>query len=66
MTTRSELANRRRHVAITISWRAQSFELGFGFNDDGEIREAFCSGVNTGSDFEGLLDDACILLSHHL
>jgi len=41
------------------------FEVTYGF-DDGVIREVFTSTPKSGTDFEALAVDACILLSHLL
>ncbi len=40
------------------------YEVTVGFHPTtGKVREVFCHGAKAGSNMDGLLDDACILLS---
>jgi hypothetical protein len=45
----------------------QIFEVGFGHNADGEIKEVFCTGgLRDASDIQALLHDGCVLMSYKL
>lgn len=60
---RERLPNRRLTVTEDILWGDHTWLVGIGFDRGGRAREVFVQGVKTGADFEGLLDDACILMS---
>ena len=64
------LPTRRQTVSECLVWgapgREKTFELSVGFAPDGTAREIFLRGHKTGSDFEMLTDDACILASKAL
>ena len=67
---RKRLPNRRfsvnTHVEhALVNEGRMRFEVTYGF-EDGVIREVFTSTPKSGTDFEALAIDACILLSHLL
>lgn len=63
MTGREKLPNRRMQVTQAVRWGDEEFLLGVGFNRAGQAREVFLHGHKVGSEMEGLMTDACILLS---
>ena len=63
MNARAPLPNRRQNAFDNIEWQGRKWTLCIGFDKAGEAKEVFIDGEKAGSDFEGLLDDACILLS---
>lgn len=60
---RERLPDRRLTITEDILWGDHTWLVGIGFDHAGQAREVFVQGVKTGADFEGLLDDACILMS---
>jgi hypothetical protein len=60
---RARLPNRRLNITDVAVWRGRTWMLCIGFDRAGRAREVFIDGNKTGSEFEGLLDDACVLLS---
>jgi hypothetical protein len=60
---RERLPNRRLNITDVAQWRGRTWMLCIGFDRAGRAREVFIDGNKTGSEFEGLLDDACVLLS---
>lgn len=63
MSGRTRLPNRRPQLAVNESWAGREWRVGMGFDTAGKVREVFARGVKTGQHLEGLLDDACILMS---
>ncbi|CAA7621132.1 ribonucleotide reductase [Magnetospirillum sp. UT-4] len=63
---RQRLPNRRLCLTETLEWCEHTWLMNVGFDVDGRVREVFIDGNKVGSLFEGLLDDACVLVSHLL
>lgn len=63
MSARARLPHRRPSVVTTVAWTGKDWPVCFGFDADGHIREIFLKGGKTGSEIEGLVDDACVVLS---
>ena len=61
--SRTRLPARRPNLTDSFAWGGVRFTVTAGFDERGAIREVFADGVKVGSDTEGLLDDACILVS---
>jgi hypothetical protein len=60
---RQRLPNRRLIVTQVVHWSGQTWLASIGFDKGGKAREVFFDGVKSGGQLEGLLDDACVLLS---
>ena len=65
---RAKLPDRRPHMVSELRWldrlgAPRACLLGVGFDREGRIREAFVSGLKTGSDIEALVQDGCVALS---
>lgn len=65
---RSRLPNRRMSMRERVEFEfsakvVRSFEVTFGFDGEGAIREIFCAGAHTQSDLQGIIHDACIAAS---
>lgn len=60
---RQRLPNRRLAVTEAVAWRGGTWLLGVGFDPAGRVREAFLDGPKTGTDYEALMDDACVMIS---
>ena len=65
---RTRLPNRRRSIRETVrhqfsSGNEHEFEVTFGFDSAGAVREVFCAGAHTQSDMQGIIHDACIATS---
>ncbi len=65
---RTPLPNRRQNVHERIEWGgkdgpSRTWNLCIGFDRAGQAKEVFIDGEKQGSDYEGLLDDTCILMS---
>jgi len=60
---RQSLPNRRLNVTQVVRWSGQTWLASIGFDHEGRAREVFFDGVKSGGQLEGLLDDACVLLS---
>lgn len=65
---RVRLPGRRMSVRETIAFEFSSravveFDVTFGFDDAGRIREMFCAFAQTQSDLGGVIEDACIAAS---
>ena len=68
---RERLPDRRPNQTIDMVYDGTCYAVTVGFHPDtGEPREVFTGGVKVGSTMDGILDDACILLSlllqHHV
>ena len=61
--TRSRLPQRRPAQTIEIEHGGLRFAVTVGFYPDGRPGEVFTHGAKTGSTIDGLLDDACVLVS---
>lgn len=64
--TRTRLPNRRQAENIVLEHGGMRFEVTIGFYPDGRPGEVFTHGTKAGSTMDGLLDDACILVSRLL
>lgn len=60
---RRRLPDRRITLTIAVAWADRSWLLSVGFYGDGHAGEVFLDGVKTGTQLEGLVDDACVLMS---
>ncbi len=60
---RTRLPSRRPNTTDNFEWGGTHFTVTAGFDECGVIREVFADGAKGGSDTEGLIDDACILVS---
>jgi len=61
---RQVLPARRHSVTQTIEHEGVRFDVTFGeYEPGGHVGECFCSTSKSGSQMEGVLTDACILLS---
>lgn len=63
-----ELPCRRRNSTMPLSWSSLDgvphvFEVTVGYYDSGESGEVFATGPREGSTLQGILSDACILIS---
>ena len=68
MNERTRLPNRRHSITVPISWRAgdgsdKNYFCTVGFFEDGTPGEIFANGDHEGSQIDGMLSDACILIS---
>lgn len=69
---RHVLPSRRQSMTTTVVWSpspggpGQKLVVTFGFDDAGQLREAFCASFRAGSSLVALANDACILLSRLL
>lgn len=65
--TRIPLPNKRLSIGIDVWYgeagKEQSYAVHFGFDPDGFVKEAFCKPFKSGTDMQGLVNDACILIS---
>ena len=67
MSQRERLPNRRPNVTINLTHENAAYAVTVGFDPASEqMREIFTHGSKVGSQLDGLLDDACILLSFML
>jgi hypothetical protein len=64
--TRLRLPNRRQAETTVIEHGGMRFEVTVGFYPDGRPGEVFTHGAKAGSTMDGLLDDACVLVSRLL
>lgn len=64
--TRTRLPNRRQAETIVLEHGGQRFEVTIGFYPDGKPGEVFTHGTKAGSTMDGLLDDACVVVSRLL
>ena len=61
---RERLPDRRPNQTIDMFYDGTRYAVTVGFQpDSGEPREIFTHGARVGSNMDGILDDACILLS---
>jgi len=61
--TRARLPDRRPAETIAIEHGGMGFDVTVGFYPDGRPGEVFTHGAKTGSMIDGLLDDACVVVS---
>ena len=61
---RQRLPNRRANETVNVTHDGHAYAVTLGFDPaTGEVREIFSHGAKVGSAMDGILDDACILLS---
>ena len=66
---RVKLPNRRFQVTGTFKYEdpdtyvQSTWHISIGVNDEGQGKEVFARAFKPGSEFEGLLDDACVMVS---
>jgi hypothetical protein len=66
---RVRLPDKRAHFLREVAFRDARgndhapYEVGFGPDAAGAVREVFCSGGKSGSDMQSLIHDGCILMS---
>ena len=63
MTGRERLPNRRPSETADLEYEGARYAVTIGFYPDGRPGETFTGNAKVGSAMEGLLDDACILVS---
>ena len=61
--TRMRLPDRRPAETFDLEHGGQRFTVTVGFYADGRPGEVFTHGIRTGSNLDGLLADACVVLS---
>jgi hypothetical protein len=61
--SRTALPNKRPHLVHKLVHAGTSYNVGFGFDEHGVVREAFADAKRTGTDVQALLHDACLLIS---
>ena len=61
--TRSPLPDRRAAETVALEHGGARFMVTIGFYPDGRPGEVFTHGARSGSQLDGLLSDACIILS---
>ena len=64
--SRIRLPNRRRQETINLTFERHAYAVSVGFDTDDRVREVFVTGQRTGSTLDATLDDAAIVISHHL
>ena len=64
--SRERLPNRRQAETVALEHGGMNFEVTVGFYPDGRPGEVFTHGAKAGSTMDGLLDDACIVVSRLL
>jgi hypothetical protein len=63
MPVRRQLPNRRLQVTDKFEWHGKQYLLSVGFDPEGRVGEVFLAGTKAGTDLNGLMTDACVLLS---
>jgi hypothetical protein len=63
---RTRLPNRRLATAVAISWEGKDWLLTVGWYRSGCVAEIFLDGPKVGSDAQGALDAAAMLISRDL
>ena len=66
MSGRQRLPNRRRQTTIDLQYGNHEYAVSIGFDASGQVREVFVTGQKQGSTLDATLDDAAIVISHHL
>ena len=61
--SRARLPNRRPSETVAIEHGGARFDVTIGLFPDGRVGEVFAGGAKSGSELDGLLDDAAILVS---
>jgi len=61
--TRVRLPNRRAAETVELEHGGQRFTVTIGFYPDGRPGEVFTHGLRSGSNLDGLLADACVVVS---
>ncbi len=64
---RQKLPNRRENESFSVEWAGKNWSFYIGFDPrSGKPLEVFADGAKIGSDYQAVIDDACVLLSHCL
>ena len=66
MNARIRLPYRRRQETIDLDHEGHVYSVSIGFDDADRVREVFVNGQKQGSMMDATLDDAAIVISHHL
>ena len=66
MIDRQRLPNRRKQLTAEMLYNGHDYLVSVGFDPSGAIREVFVAGQKQGSTLDATLDDAAIIISHHL
>ncbi len=66
MSSRQRLPNRRPQLTTEMAYDNHTYAVSVGFDAAGAIREVFVTGQKQGSMLDATLDDAAIIISHHL
>jgi hypothetical protein len=61
--SRTRLPHRRAAETVELEHGGQRFTVTIGFYPDGRPGEVFTHGLRTGSNLDGLLADACVVVS---
>ena len=61
--TRTPLPQRRRHSVVKLEHGGTDYNVGYGLDAEGVVREVFADTKRWGTDLHALLSDACILIS---
>jgi hypothetical protein len=62
--TRVRLPDRRAAETVQLEHGGQRFTVTIGFYPDGRPGEVFTHGLRSGSNLDGLLADACVVVSY--
>ena len=63
MSERLRLPNRRPALTEMIEIHGTAYAIGVHMDPAGRAREVFLRGAKTGGHMEGIMDDACVLIS---
>jgi hypothetical protein len=64
---RQRLPNRRENEGFTVEWARKEWSLSIGFCPrTRKPLEVFADGAKIGSDYQAVIDDACMLIPHCL
>jgi hypothetical protein len=66
--TRTPLPARRDNATIEVVWvngrkDDVKFQVTYGLDDAGKVKEVFCTSLKVGTDTAGTINDACIAIS---
>ena len=64
--SRTPLPARRPQVTADVAFEGHTYAVSAGFDEVGAVREVFVTGQRQGSTLDATLDDAAIIISHHL
>ncbi len=66
MDGRQRLPSRRPQTTIDLHYGDHEYAVSVGYDAVGQVREVFVTGQKQGSTLDATLDDAAIVISHHL